>query len=136
MDGAGRIVIPKAIREREGLQAGTELEIRAEDGKIELEVAYAPVRLEERDGLLVAVPDPRAPKMTNEMVNELIERDRLRALTFEWPSLGDAAIRASVSQPQSKPARKRSAPEAPARRGAVAAGETRQKTMSRASSKS
>ena len=77
MDGAGRIVIPKAIRDREGLRAGTELNIRVEDGKIQLEAAYAPPRLERRNGLLVLVGDPRAPKITTEMVNQWIDEDRM-----------------------------------------------------------
>jgi len=74
MDGAGRIVIPKAIRDREGLQAGTELNIRVEDGKIKLEVPYA--KLEWRDGMPVLVAPPGSPTITHEMVNEWIEQDR------------------------------------------------------------
>jgi len=76
IDAAGRIVIPKAIRDREGLTAGTELEIRAENGRIELAVPYAPSRLERRNGLLVLVAPPGSPAITQEMVNQWIEEDR------------------------------------------------------------
>ncbi|TVR07083.1 MAG: AbrB/MazE/SpoVT family DNA-binding domain-containing protein [Spirochaetaceae bacterium] len=44
VDSAGRLVIPKAIRERYGLKAGTELELVAEgDG-----IALVPSRVEHR----------------------------------------------------------------------------------------
>lgn len=76
IDAAGRIVIPKAIRDREGLTAGTELNIRVENGKIEMEVSHAPSRLERRNGLLVFVPPPGSPAITHEMVNQWIEEDR------------------------------------------------------------
>jgi AbrB family looped-hinge helix DNA binding protein len=75
-DHAGRIVIPKAIREREGLTAGTELNIRAENGKIELEVSCPPARWERRHGMLVMVPPPGAPAIGIETINRLIEGDR------------------------------------------------------------
>lgn len=74
IDSAGRIVIPKAIREREGLVAGTEMEISVENGRIELEMPYA--KLEWRDGHPVFVPPPGAPTITIEEINRLIEEDR------------------------------------------------------------
>ena len=44
VDSAGRLVIPKALRERYGLKAGTELELVAEaDG-----IALVPSRVEHR----------------------------------------------------------------------------------------
>lgn len=76
IDGAGRIVIPKAIREREGLVAGTELEVRAANGRIELEVACPPAKWERCNGMLVMVPPAGAPPITLEMINQLIEQDR------------------------------------------------------------
>ena len=61
MDGAGRIVIPKAIRQAQGWTAGAELEIRAERGKIELEAPHVAMRLEPRGELWVAVK-PGVPR--------------------------------------------------------------------------
>jgi AbrB family looped-hinge helix DNA binding protein len=60
IDAAGRIVIPKKLREQAGLAPGMELEVRCRYGVIEVEPATGhEVRLEWRDGFLVAVsPDP------------------------------------------------------------------------------
>ena len=44
IDAAGRLVIPKRIRREAGLESGAELEIRFEDGRIEIEPGeYRPV---------------------------------------------------------------------------------------------
>lgn len=53
IDGAGRLVIPKAIREELNLVAGSELQISAEAGGILLKVADSEPRLVPRQGLLV-----------------------------------------------------------------------------------
>jgi AbrB family looped-hinge helix DNA binding protein len=53
IDGAGRLVIPKPIRDELNLVAGSELEISAEAGGILLKVADSEPRLLPRQGLLV-----------------------------------------------------------------------------------
>jgi AbrB family looped-hinge helix DNA binding protein len=63
IDGAGRVVVPKALRQAVGLQAGAEIEIRASDGRIEMEPAPLEVRLERKGDLLVAVPVRPVPLM-------------------------------------------------------------------------
>lgn len=80
IDRAGRIVIPKEIREREGLEAGTALEITARDGKIQLELVFAPIRLERRGELLVAIADENAPALSNATVNRIVQQERDRHL--------------------------------------------------------
>lgn len=45
IDAAGRVVIPKALRERLGLGAGSEVELREYDGRIEIEPASPPTTL-------------------------------------------------------------------------------------------
>ena len=55
IDRAGRIIIPKAIREHLGLTGGQALEIRERAGRIEIEAAPTPMALEEHGGMLVAV---------------------------------------------------------------------------------
>ena len=45
MDSAGRVVIPKALRDRLGLEQGKVVEIRERDGRIEIEPASTPVPL-------------------------------------------------------------------------------------------
>jgi AbrB family looped-hinge helix DNA binding protein len=53
IDGAGRLVIPKPIRDELNLVAGSELEISAEAGGILLKAADSEPRLLTRQGLLV-----------------------------------------------------------------------------------
>lgn len=76
IDAAGRIVVPKAVRDALGLGAGQELEITARDGRIEVDVPPVVMHLEERGGLLVAVPDEPLPVLTARQVREALERTR------------------------------------------------------------
>ncbi|HLA76668.1 MAG TPA: AbrB/MazE/SpoVT family DNA-binding domain-containing protein, partial [Vicinamibacteria bacterium] len=55
IDSAGRIVIPKALRDRLGLGRGRAVEIRERDGRIEIEPASTPMSLVKRSGGPVAV---------------------------------------------------------------------------------
>ncbi|MFN0147927.1 MAG: AbrB/MazE/SpoVT family DNA-binding domain-containing protein [Dehalococcoidia bacterium] len=66
IDAAGRIVIPKKLRDQAGLRPGGDLDIRCRDGVIEIEPAYSDVRLEWRDGWLVAVSSDPSLVMTAE----------------------------------------------------------------------
>ncbi len=76
IDSAGRIVIPKAVRQALGLKPGQPMEIRAGDGRIEIEVAPTAVKLRKRGKGLVAVPDQQLPPLTAEQVRETLERVR------------------------------------------------------------
>jgi AbrB family looped-hinge helix DNA binding protein len=76
IDGVGRIVIPKPMRDALGIDGPTELELTEVDGRLELEVPYMKAHLEVRDGLSVIVPDEPVPPMTSEMVREVLERVR------------------------------------------------------------
>jgi AbrB family looped-hinge helix DNA binding protein len=76
IDGAGRVVVPKAIRDELSLVAGQELEIRARDGLIEMDVPSVAVRLEERSGVIVAVPEQELPPLTADEVRRALERTR------------------------------------------------------------
>ena len=64
IDRSGRIVVPKHIREAEGLTPGTILEIRVVGNHLEIEPAPVPVKLEQRGKLLVAVPQRPQPLLT------------------------------------------------------------------------
>jgi AbrB family looped-hinge helix DNA binding protein len=70
MDRAGRLVIPKDIRREARLAPGAPLEVRWRHGRIEIEPAPAPVRLERRGRLLVAVPRRKTPELTSETVEQ------------------------------------------------------------------
>mgnify|MGYP001288034522 CR=1 FL=1 len=77
IDAAGRLVIPKSIRQQAGLRAGVPLDIRWLDGHIEIEPAALPVKLVREGHLLVAAPEREIPPLTNEMVEET--REALRS---------------------------------------------------------
>ena len=77
IDKAGRVVIPKAIREAAGLTPGTELNFRCEDGRIEIEPAAVPVKLVRRPGgMLVAVPLVPGEPLPHEVVEWTFEELR------------------------------------------------------------
>lgn len=76
IDGAGRIVIPKAVRDDAGLEPGTELEIEFRDGRIEIEPATVPMRIVGRgvDAVIEAHGD--MPTLTADSVRSVLERNR------------------------------------------------------------
>ena len=76
IDGAGRIVIPKATRERLGLEAGRVVEIRERDGLLEIAPVATPMALEARPGGSVAVPQEHLPPLTDAMVRATLEGTR------------------------------------------------------------
>ena len=76
IDAAGRIVVPKSLREALGLKSGQPLDIRSEDGRLEIEVAPTPMGLKKGGKGVVAVPDAELPPLTVEQVRETLERVR------------------------------------------------------------
>ena len=74
IDRAGRLVVPKAVREAAGLQPGVELNIDYQNGAIFIE-PVSKVKLVRKGSLLVGTV-PGAPKMSLEMSNRLIRRLR------------------------------------------------------------
>ncbi len=76
IDGAGRVVIPKSIRDEAGLKAGAEVEIELRDGRIEIEPALVPMRLVIRDGSPVIETDVEMPVLTADDVRAALDRTR------------------------------------------------------------
>ena len=76
IDGAGRIVIPKATRSRLGLEAGQVVEIREREGLLEIEPVASEMVLKRRGGGLVAVPDQHLPPLTDDMVRATLDGTR------------------------------------------------------------
>ena len=76
IDSAGRLVVPKAIRELLGFRPGQELELQVRDGRLEIGLRPTPMRLKGKGRSLTAVPTNRVPPLTSEQVRETLEQLR------------------------------------------------------------
>lgn len=76
LDTAGRIVVPKPLRDALGLKPGQTLDIRAGDGRLEIEIVPTPMRLKKRGKGMIAIPDAELPTLTAEQVRDTLERVR------------------------------------------------------------
>ena len=76
LDAAGRIVVPKPLRQALGLRPGQALEIRAGDGRLEIEIAATPMTLQKRGKGVVAVPQTKLPTLSADEVRATLERVR------------------------------------------------------------
>jgi AbrB family looped-hinge helix DNA binding protein len=74
IDAAGRLVIPKPLREQLGFAPGTELELDAVDGRLEVAVPSR-VRVE-RGPHGVRFAAEEHDRLTSEQVRSLIDRGR------------------------------------------------------------
>ena len=74
IDGAGRLVVPKRLRDELGFAAGTELELAAVNGALEVRVPSR-VRIDDGPHGLRFVADG-ADELTDEQVRELVEMSR------------------------------------------------------------
>jgi AbrB family looped-hinge helix DNA binding protein len=76
IDRAGRVVVPKALRDELRLESGTLLEIQLRDGRLEIEPVATPMRLVRRGGRLVATTDEPLPRIDADDVRAVIESQR------------------------------------------------------------
>jgi AbrB family looped-hinge helix DNA binding protein len=77
IDKAGRLVIPKPIRDRLGLRGGERVEVEERDGEIRVTRPRRGVTLVRTpSGLLTAERTPDLPGLGPEEVRELLERTR------------------------------------------------------------
>jgi len=79
IDGAGRVVIPKAIREAAGLKAGASLIIEYKDGKVEIEPRSPKARLVKKGHVVVATV-PGVPRLSLAEVNDWVRKARDREI--------------------------------------------------------
>jgi AbrB family looped-hinge helix DNA binding protein len=76
IDAAGRIVVPKALRDEMGLSAGRAVDIQFSDGRLEIELAPAEVDLLIEDGLPVLRPRAAMPDVSQDVVRATLESVR------------------------------------------------------------
>ena len=76
IDAAGRVIIPKALRDALGLAAGQLLEISERDGRLEIVPAPTPMKLVDEGDGVVAVAEAEMPVLTADLVRETLERTR------------------------------------------------------------
>lgn len=76
IDRAGRIVVPKQLRESLGFVEGADLELVVEDGRLLIGLRNPPKRLEKRGNSYVIVADEPVGEMTPEQVRDVLESVR------------------------------------------------------------
>jgi AbrB family looped-hinge helix DNA binding protein len=76
IDAAGRLVVPKALRDALGVRPGQELDVQVKDGRLEIEVPATPLRLKGKGKSLVAVPHTKLPPLTSAQVRDTLEQIR------------------------------------------------------------
>ncbi len=76
IDGVGRLVVPKSARDELGLEAGSELELRVVDRRLELEVPTVPMALAEHEHGVSATTEREMPVLTADLVRDTLERTR------------------------------------------------------------
>ena len=76
IDAAGRIVVPKSLRDAMGLSAGRAVDVAFVDGRIEIELAPLEVTLEMADGLPLLRPVGDVPPLADETVRAALDAVR------------------------------------------------------------
>ena len=79
IDRAGRLVIPKEVRDAAGLTPGLKLEVRCRDGIVEIEPVQPEVKLV-RKGSVTVLSCPGMPRLTQKQVNKTLRDIRERRL--------------------------------------------------------
>lgn len=76
IDGAGRLVVPKSIRDAMGLTPGRKVDVAYSDGKIVIEVVPLTAHVEMRGRVPVIVPDEDVAPLTPDAVRETLDAVR------------------------------------------------------------
>jgi AbrB family looped-hinge helix DNA binding protein len=76
IDRAGRLVVPKPIRDRLGIPAGAEVDLDEHDGVIEIRLLAAAVRIAETETGPVIEPVEPLPVLSDDVVQMAIEATR------------------------------------------------------------
>jgi AbrB family looped-hinge helix DNA binding protein len=78
IDMAGRLVIPKAIRDEIGLAPGAEVTITAREGRVEIEPVARKFTVVKKGPFAVIEAPPGTPTLTHRQVRETIRKIRER----------------------------------------------------------
>jgi len=81
IDRAGRLVIPKTIRDEMNLVPGSELEIDLEGGEIRLRLPVPKPRLVEEDGFLIFSSGEKLDIDIADFINKERDKQELRHLS-------------------------------------------------------
>ena len=76
IDGGGRVVVPKDVRERLGLRPGAQVELSEIDGVLEIAPVVTAMTVVERDGVVVLQAPAPMPALTAEQVRAVQETIR------------------------------------------------------------
>jgi len=76
IDRAGRLVVPKVLRDELGMEAGQPLQASVNDGRLEIEPLALDAELVEVDGVMVITPRQQVPPITRDEVRRVIESVR------------------------------------------------------------
>ena len=76
IDAAGRVVIPKSLRESIGLGDGGEVEIHLVDGALVVAPPTVRKRIEERDGRATIVAEQELPPLADRVVRDVLDSVR------------------------------------------------------------
>jgi AbrB family looped-hinge helix DNA binding protein len=78
IDSAGRLVLPKAVREEAGILPGMSLRVSVREGRIEIEPVPRQVQIVQKGLLRVAVPVEEGPALSLETVEQVRREVRER----------------------------------------------------------
>lgn len=76
IDAAGRIVVPKPLRDAMGLAAGRMIDMAFIDGRLEIEVAPVEVTIDRSGRLPVAVGPETQPPLTDDEIRQTLDAVR------------------------------------------------------------
>jgi AbrB family looped-hinge helix DNA binding protein len=78
IDSAGRLVLPKAVREEAGILPGMTLRITVQEGKVEIEPLPREVKIVQRGPLWIAVPTEAGAALSEATVDQVLRKVRER----------------------------------------------------------
>jgi AbrB family looped-hinge helix DNA binding protein len=76
IDHAGRVVIPKPIRDSAGLAPGSSVNVAYRDGRVHIEPIYKNVKWIRKGSFVVAKAPSGTPALTADRVRKIIEETR------------------------------------------------------------